>query len=228
MISYLLIISELIFLYGLSVFFGRAFSRLVYRFSSSQKLLVILYSIIFLPGTIVHELSHFLVAAVLGVHIANLSILPEISEEKVTLGTLGIAQTDLFRRAFIGLAPLFIGTAAIIGGLSYLAGSDFTLPLWQDFLILYLVFQVSNTMFSSPQDLETLPELLVLIFVLTLLAVLLAYFFHINVAAFLASFLLTPQALRNVDKVVVFLLPPIAINVIAVSGLSWLSKIGRR
>ena len=48
-----------------------------YLVSKSHQFGIMLYSLIYLPGTIIHELSHFFSAAILGVRTGNISIFPK-------------------------------------------------------------------------------------------------------------------------------------------------------
>jgi len=66
-----------------------------------------------LPGVILHELSHWLVAKALRVPTGRLTLGPRRSGEALTFASLPVARTDLFRKSVIGLAPLFGGTLAI-------------------------------------------------------------------------------------------------------------------
>lgn len=123
-------------------------------------------SVILLLGTIVHEVAHFLAATILRVPTGELSVMPEIElinngqSKRVKAGRLEIVETDPFRQTFIGLAPMVIGLIII-----YLIGKlllpDISLILNSKFLIhnslvIYFLFIISVTMFSSCQDLQSL------------------------------------------------------------------------
>jgi hypothetical protein len=178
MFSLAVFIFELIVIYILSLLFVRSFTRLINRFSNNQKLLIFIYSFLFLPGTIIHELSHFFMAAILFVPVGQIHILPEIVEDRVHLGTVSTAQTGIFRRTLIGLAPFFLGTTAIIISLVYLP----TLALlWQKILVVYFIFEISNTMFSSQEDLSESWGLFVAITILVLISLYGLYYFRISI-----------------------------------------------
>jgi len=112
-------------------------------------------SILFLPGTIVHELSHLLVAGLMMVPVGEINLVPEVDGQIVKLGSVQIGQTDPFRRILIGVAPLILGLSVLIGLIYFNKDSllHFS-PLWLSILIIYLLFQITNTMFSSKKDLE--------------------------------------------------------------------------
>jgi hypothetical protein len=129
------------------------------------------FFIIFLPGTLVHELSHWAVARLLGVSTGRITIWPQAKGSgTVWLGTILVGRADPIRSSLIGLAPLIVGS-----GLSILLGTHLQLNQlgaalshgqWKlawaslvqaialpDFwLWLYLLFSVANRMLPSPAD----------------------------------------------------------------------------
>lgn len=131
-----------------------------------------IFSIIFLPGVILHELSHFLMAKTLKVPVGKFSIIPQpLSGGKLRLGYVETAPTDFFRDAMIGTAPLITGSlfVAYAGLINLDFGSywsqinlgeisSFSMILRDavdqpDFWIwFYLIFVVSSTMFPSATD----------------------------------------------------------------------------
>lgn len=110
---------------------------------------IIFYSLFFLPGVIIHELSHLLIASLLGVPTGTISIFPtEIKEGKMRLGYVESAESDPVRESLIGLAPTIIGMIVIlsIASVSYANSTYLKILLW------YLLFSVANTMFMSKED----------------------------------------------------------------------------
>lgn len=140
--------------------------------SRSSEFTIALFSIIFLPGVMLHELSHYLIALVLGVPTARFSLLPQmLPNGRLQLGYVETVKTDIFRDSLIGAAPLITGGSLI----AYLAVTRLDLlPLWdalrngqfgllwlgltllprtQDFpLWFYLLFTISSTMLPSQSD----------------------------------------------------------------------------
>ena len=131
-----------------------------------------LYSMIFFPGVVLHELSHFIMARVLGVRTGGVSVIPHITDDdRLILGYVETVRSDWLRDSLIGLAPLITGgifvyyaaaehlhllvlwqfiqngqTQLLIMGLQAMSTvSDF--PLW-----FYLTFVVSSTMLPSESD----------------------------------------------------------------------------
>lgn len=150
-----LFIFELLVIFLISKKLINNLSHLFLKITKSHRVTVHILSILFLPGTIVHELSHLLVAGVLMVPVGEINLVPEVDGQQVKLGSVQIGKTDPFRRILIGVAPLILGLSAIIGLIYFNKDSlmHFS-PLWLSILIIYLIFQITNTMFSSKKDLE--------------------------------------------------------------------------
>ena len=147
----LIILLELVFLYVLSRRMTQNIYTAVFLLTKSRTVGVSLLSILFFPGTVIHELAHMFVAEILGVHTSGLTLSPEgLENPNVRTGSVSIAQSDPFRRAIIGIAPIFVGLAAL-GTISYFIPQEAN---WIRFGLGYLLFAVSNTMFSSPEDME--------------------------------------------------------------------------
>lgn len=151
------------------------------------EMAIALFAILFLPGVFLHELSHFVMAQVLGVRTGRFSLLPQsMPDGRLRLGYVETENTDIARDALIGAAPLIAG-----GGFVAFAGlMQLNLPsvwaAWQanDGLILrqslesllntpdfwlwfYLTLAVSSTMFPSASDRRAwLPVLLVAVGIL--------------------------------------------------------------
>jgi hypothetical protein len=133
---------------------------------------MLLFSIIFLPGVLIHELSHYITARILGVRTGNLSLVPRtLSNGKIQLGYVETVRSDVFRDALIGVAPFLTGSifVALAGVYQLRIDSLITenvglnLNNWilnigiiydsPDFwLWFYLTFTVSSTMMPSASD----------------------------------------------------------------------------
>lgn len=133
---------------------------------------LVIYSLSMLPGVLLHELSHLLVATLLGVQAGHFSVIPERMEDgTLRLGYVETQKVDFFREALIGAAPLILGSAAIIfvsyawlgvrpvgealarGDLLGMAQGVQAMTRAADFwLWLYFIFTVSNSMLPSASD----------------------------------------------------------------------------
>src|SRR3989344_4103040 len=110
----ILIFLELIVLGFVSHWLMQSFYTLVMLLTRTRSLAVTFVSFLLFPGTVVHELSHLFTAEILGVRTGKLTLAPEsIRSEEIQAGSVAIAKTGPFRRAFIGLAPFFVGIASL-------------------------------------------------------------------------------------------------------------------
>lgn len=123
-------------------------------------------AILFLPGTFIHEVSHFLAAIALFVPAGKLELIPEIKGEQVKLGSVRIEKTDLVRRFLIGVAPFVFGTILIITTIYLILERQLFSAWWAIILTGYVVFEVGNTMFASRKDLEGSLRLFLILLVL--------------------------------------------------------------
>lgn len=137
-----------------------------------QDITIILFSLLFFPGVLLHETSHWIVARLLQVKTGRFSLLPQpLPDGKLQMGYVETARADVFRETLIGAAPMITGGAfTAYAGLMGLG----LLTLWQislggslqglllalrdmarqpDFgLWLYLTLVVSSTMLPSASD----------------------------------------------------------------------------
>ena len=160
--------------------------------SRSPEFTIALFSLIFLPGVLLHEFSHYLMALILGVPAARFSLLPQmLPEGRLQLGYVETGRTDIIRDSLIGAAPLIAGGSVV----AFLSVTRLELlPLWEvlrngqlnlfwlgitllpqikDFpLWFYLVFTISSTMLPSSSDRHAWLPLGVSVLVLLALAIL--------------------------------------------------------
>jgi hypothetical protein len=143
---------------------------------------LIIYFVIVLPGVVVHELSHWTMAKLLGVRVSWPKIGPvrKGRTRRVSLGSVRVGNVDWARASLIGVAPLLGGSAVILligsrvlgvgelaeamtgqgleGFLDGLAQMIRTPDFW---LWLYLIFSVSNAMLPSESDMATVRPVLI-------------------------------------------------------------------
>jgi hypothetical protein len=162
---------------------------LFYVLTHRLNLALTLFALLFLPGVLLHETSHFLVAQILRVPTRRFSLIPQVTvNARLRLGYVETVQTDVFRDTLIGAAPLLVGGAVVaalginqlgIGPLFDLASggnwdqvwaSLAALPDHPDFwLWFYLAFTISSMMLPSPSDRRAwLPVVLTMLFLVGL------------------------------------------------------------
>jgi hypothetical protein len=152
------------------------------RWVGDPDVALIVYFVIVLPGVVVHELSHWLMASLLGVRVRKLTIGPvrKGRSRRVSLGSIRVGKVDPVRASLIGLAPLLGGSAVILlighyvlgvgeltelvlaeGADGILAGLDHVVHVADFGLWLYLVFAVSNAMLPSVSDMASVRPVLI-------------------------------------------------------------------
>ncbi len=138
----------------------------------NAKLTMAVFSLLFFPGVVLHEFSHFIMAKLLFVRTRNFSVIPKMMPEGyLRMGYVEVAETDIVRDSLIGAAPLILGNLAV----AYIAIYRLHLiPLWDvlrngqinlfllglsllpgvpDFALwFYLTFAISSTMLPSQSD----------------------------------------------------------------------------
>ena len=208
MIYLTLLILEIIILYFLSRRVVKRIYHFFYRVTKRKNWTGYLFAFVFLPGTFIHEISHFLAALFLLVPVGKLELLPKIEEEgSFKLGSVAIAKTDPLRRFFIGIAPLFFGLS-IIFTVSYLLTNKIIDAWWGYLLAGYIVFQVANSMFASKKDLEGA----VIVFILLAAVVLIAILLGINIPLNLTNLTFSPEVSETLKRASLFLLFPIVVD----------------
>ncbi len=157
---------------------------------------VILYAILMFPGVLLHELSHWFMAKLLGVRTGTMSLLPQVQPD----GTVQLGYVTYYkgqnlgaiRESLVGGAPLLAGTAVILligfrafgvtdlaaavqsGSVDALAAAITDLLETNDFLVwLYLLFAVTNAMLPSRSDRRAWPAFLLIMGIVTVVVYLL-------------------------------------------------------
>ena len=132
----------------------------------------VLFALIFFPGVLLHELSHFLSAKLLGVPTGKFSLIPQAQPDgRLRLGYVETASGGFVRDALIGAAPLVTGSLFVAyagiyqlqllplwdlirsGNWGALGAMLLSVPKSPDFwLWFYLTFTISGTMMPSQSD----------------------------------------------------------------------------
>lgn len=153
-------------------FLHRELQIIIYLITRNKPLTIALFSLLFLPGVMLHEASHYLTAKILGVRTGRFTVIPQaVKDGGLILGSVEVEKTDILRDSLIGLAPivagtLFIAYAAVAqlrldalwhvlanGQLNLFFMGLGLLPNVPDFYLwFYLTFAVSSTMLPSESD----------------------------------------------------------------------------
>lgn len=133
---------------------------------------IALFALLFFPGVLLHEGSHFIAARLLGVPTGRFSLIPRpTGGNKLLLGSVEVARTDWLRDALVGMAPLLSGGAFVYyAGVNQLRLVELGRLLWENgaaefssafgqavaspdfWLWIYLALVVSSTMLPSASD----------------------------------------------------------------------------
>lgn len=129
-----------------------------------------LYALIMFPGTVLHELSHWLVAEILRVRTGKIELIPDDPRDfEHRLGSVATARPDPLRGLLIGVAPFVTGLFALLVLGSIATSLSLASPPWQLGLVFYGILAIGNSLFLSRADLYYWPVLVVLILGVTAL-----------------------------------------------------------
>jgi hypothetical protein len=154
-----LLIVEFILLFLISRALTQTMFLFFWKITRSRNFALSATTALLFPGTVIHELSHLFTAEILGVRTGGLTLVPEglskneEGEAEIRTGSVSIAKTGPFRRALIGIAPVFVGLGALALIAYFIPGAWAEGQTLLLVLIGYLMFAVSNSLFSSPEDL---------------------------------------------------------------------------
>jgi hypothetical protein len=150
-IVFLLVVLAIASVRTLLVFEFTAVSTLIFN---TNKPGLILYSFFSFPGTVLHELSHWLMAELLQVQTGEIKIIPDLdtSEKRKKLGSVMTEKTDPFRGFMIGIAPFIVGTLALFLLESALSASWANSLWWRVSLVIYGMVVIGNSMLISRED----------------------------------------------------------------------------
>lgn len=172
----------LLALYWIKRLITRSLQQLSIGLVNDPDVALIIYFVIVLPGVVVHELSHWTMAKLLGVRVTWPKIGPvrKGRSRKVSLGSVRVSSVDPVRASLIGVAPLVGGSAVILlvghmvlgvgelagvmsaGGIDgLLYGLEQMVRVPDFWLWLYLIFAVSNAMLPSESDMATVRPVLI-------------------------------------------------------------------
>ena len=158
-------------LIALSQWITRQVQLIGLRLTGNERVALLGYYLLLLPGIVLHEVSHVLMAWLLGLKVGQFALGPKLQGRYVELGSVRVSSGGAVRDSLVGLAPFLGGTAVLllVGyrvfdvatlGQAWHAGGwravmDTAGSVWQvpDFGIwAYVMFAASNAMTPSPAD----------------------------------------------------------------------------
>ena len=164
--TYLLVIfSELFILFFLSKQLTRSISQFLYVLKFNQTWCMMLIAILFLPGTLIHELAHWIMAKILLVPTGAISVWPKLEGSTIRMGSVGVAKVDRLRSLLIGVAPLIVGLIILFLLFALFLPNVHSFNYWMIGLFIYILFVITNSMFSSKKDLEGAGVFIILLIV---------------------------------------------------------------
>ena len=205
-----LFILELFILYLLSRRVYMLFFKLFYRITRNKNITIHLLAFLFLPGTFLHEVAHWLAAVMLFVPVGSMTLIPKMGEKgSLRLGSVSIAKTDIIRRLIIGSAPVILGVGIILATFYFVLKRNIFNDYLMIFLLGYLVFEIGNTMFSSKKDMEGALSLVLTV----LVAGVVFYFlgFRVGISGVI-EFLSNPMVVDIFRKGTMYLFIPLFID----------------
>jgi hypothetical protein len=150
-----------------------------YALTRSQDVPTLAIFLVFLPGVVIHEASHWSMARLLGLKTGKFRVWPKRHGKYIGLGSVSVESRNTFLDSLVGAAPLLVGTilVAIIGhwvfktqpmssalmqGEFQGAVDAFRLEFARPSALLwaYLLFTIGNAMMPSASDREPLKPVL--------------------------------------------------------------------
>lgn len=110
---------------------------------------VLLYALLALPGTFLHEMSHWLVAALLGGKPSSLTIVPTRTERGWRLGSVAIRHVRWFNALPIGCAPLVLAPVAVV---ALVQATRWPIEHWAHWAVLYVAAAAALACLPSLAD----------------------------------------------------------------------------
>ena len=120
-----------------------------------------LFFIFVLPGTIMHELAHFIMAILLNGKPSSFSLIPKKENNSYTLGSVSCKNITFYNALFIGLAPLvliplslFFGYLSINELMKFINNTSDYNALSMYFVYTYLLFIALVSAMPSDADIK--------------------------------------------------------------------------
>jgi hypothetical protein len=151
-------------LWLLGVLLSRHIQGLILLLSNRPHIATMIYDLLVLPGVVLHELSHVLVALLLGLRVLQVNLFQFRSRHDPRQGEVVVSKADPLRMSVVGAAPTTLGIVVLLllvrwidpptVGLDLAAFEQLRRQLRDPITALgaYLIFAIANTMFPSEAD----------------------------------------------------------------------------
>ncbi len=211
---------QIITLYFISHYFVNELYQILYRTFRNNTIAYSCIALLFFPGTVIHEVSHFLAATVLFLKVGEIQIFPKWENSSIKLGTVTYEKADVIRSVLIGIAPFFGAMCFFwfIHQFKLFPNDNVHINIF----IGYLLVSISSNMFSSKQDLV---DVIYLIPIALVIGVLLYLFeIRINLSYFDPIFMGLNQLLKLSNFYITISLGIHLISIILIKSLRFLIK----
>ncbi len=206
-LSFALFFGQLIILFFISRQTIRSLFYFFRYFIKNDNFVFSIISLIFFPGTIVHEFGHFFMALLLMLKVEEIRIFPQWKNNQIKLGSVIYRKKDLLRAILVGIAPVFTGLGVFLW-IAYFKFFPYK-NLLINLFFAYLIFSISSTMFSSRQDLKDILYLIPFSIIIGGII----YIFNINILNLLIKFNILEIGISIVNQINLYLLFSIIINI---------------
>lgn len=176
------LIMTLLILAWLSRQVGVQVQKVILGTTRNPTLPMLTLFLLLLPGIVLHEGAHWLMARLLGLKTGKFRVWPQIQGKRIGMGSVSVQRGQLWQDSLVGMAPLLVGSTltAIIGTQIFAAeqiAHAFAQGRWGEgaaaymaafgmadgAVWAYLLFAIANAMMPSASDREPLKPLLVYI-----------------------------------------------------------------
>lgn len=205
--QFVFFILQIFALYFLSHQTTNEFFYFLRAFTRNQKTVFVLVSVLFFPGTVLHEMAHYFFALITNLKVREVKLFPEFNEGYIKLGRVLYEKKDFVRGLIVGIAPIIIALFFFwwLGAFRIFPNDN----LYLNLILGYLVFAVSSTMFSSKQDLVDLIYIIPLIIII----VGAVYIFDIRADLILNNGKVIENAVAVIKTINFYLLFSLVINI---------------
>lgn len=185
----------------------------------------IVYSVIafiFFPGTVIHELSHYIMAVFLFLKVRDIHVFPEWEGQYLKLGRVYYEKKDVIRSIIVGIAPIVVGLLLFwwLYNLQIFQSQNLILKG----IVVWLIFILSTTMFSSKQDLVDI----IYVIPIGIIIAGVIYIFQIDLSQLISWNVLLEATAGFVYAINIYLLISLGIHVLIISILHMILMISKK